>query len=396
MNIIELIQQNQQIQKWQQNLNKSTRQLILGLSGTSKALVMASAFDSLSEKIIIFTATQNDAERLAANLSDLLGSDYVFNFFTDDSPIAEFVFASKDKTQTRTESLNFLLNKKQPGILVASFSASKIYLPNPADYEDSILSIKTGEEIEVDRVVKSLIQTGYKKVSRVLSQGEFSLRGDILDIYEMNSEVPYRIEFFGDEIDGIRTFDIEKQTSLQKVDSVIIYPASEVVLTDKDFLRAEKNIQEFIDSSSDLKQKSYLEEIISDIKTKYRHPDIRKFLSIFYEKEWTILDYLPKNSPIFFDDFHRTMDIHAQFEKEAAKLLTDDLQNCKSYSTLQYFADSYQNTRKYQPATYFSSFQKGLGNLKFDSIYSFNQHSMQEFFNQIPLLKEELQHYRKL
>ncbi|MGZ7154098.1 hypothetical protein ACXWOD_11460, partial [Streptococcus pyogenes] len=76
---LELIQQNQQVQKWQQGLNKSSRQLMLGLSGTSKALDIASAFDSLSEKIVIFTASQNEAEALVADLSDLLGSEYVYN-----------------------------------------------------------------------------------------------------------------------------------------------------------------------------------------------------------------------------------------------------------------------------------------------------------------------------
>ncbi|MGZ7215722.1 hypothetical protein ACXWOG_11030, partial [Streptococcus pyogenes] len=79
----------------------------------------------------------------------------------------------------------------------------------------------------------------------------------------------------------------------------------------------------------------------------------------------------------------------AFFEKESALLLTEDLQKCKSHSSLKYFADSYQDLRKYQPSTFFSTFQKGLGNLKFDAIFSFNQHPMQDFFNQIPLLQEE-------
>ncbi len=128
MNIIEILQQNQQIQKWQSYLNQSTRQLILGLSNTSKALVMASAFDSLSEKILILTSTQNEAERIVANLSDVLGEEYVYNFFTDDSPLSEFVFSSKDRTQSRIESLNFLLDTKKSGILVASFVENEFFL----------------------------------------------------------------------------------------------------------------------------------------------------------------------------------------------------------------------------------------------------------------------------
>jgi transcription-repair coupling factor (superfamily II helicase) len=395
MNLLELIQQNQQVQKWQQGLNKSSRQLMLGLSGTSKALAIASAFDSLSEKIVIFTASQNEAEALVADLSDLLGGEYVYNFFTDDSPIAEFVFSSKDRRQTRIDSLNFLINKKQPGILVANFAASKIFLPNPKIYKEASLNLQVQEEVQLDNLVKKLLSTGYKKVSRVLSQGEFSLRGDILDVFEINNELPFRLEFFGDEIDGIRTFDIEKQTSLENLEIITICPASEIILTSEDYLRAQVSLEKWIDKIEIGEQKSYLQEVLADVKTGYRHPDIQKFLSIFYENQWTILDYLPKTSPIFFDNFHKIMDTHAFFEKESALLLTEDLQKCKSHFSLKYFADSYQDLRKYQPSTFFSTFQKGLGNLKFDAIFSFNQHPMQEFFNQIPLLQEELQRYKK-
>lgn len=395
MNLIELIQQNPQVQKWQQNLSKSSRQLLLGLSGTSKALVMSSAFDGLSEKIIIFTASQNEAEKLVNDLSDLLGSDHIYNFFTDDSPFAEFVFSSKDRRQSRVDSLNFLLDKQRSGILVANFAATKIHLPDPKIYEKSVFKIQTQDEIELDNLVNQFVEIGYKKVSRVLSQGEFSIRGDILDIFAINSDLPYRIELFGDEIDSIRTFDVEKQTSLEHIDEITIYPASDVILTKEDFSRASNILSTLLEKVDITEQSSYLEEVLADINTGYRHPDIRKFLSILYKKAWTLLDYIPKQSPIFFDNFHKIMDKHAQFEKEKAELLTEDLQKCKSHFSLQYFADSYQKVRQYKPSTYFSTFQKGLGNLKFDAVYSFNQHPMQEFFNQIPLLKDELSRYAK-
>ncbi|WP_153046969.1 hypothetical protein, partial [Streptococcus suis] len=73
----------------------------------------------------------------------------------------------------------------------------------------------------------------------------------------------------------------------------------------------------------------------------------------------------------------------------------DDLQKGKSVSSLHYFASTYSELRKYKPATFFSSFQKGLGNVKFDALYQFTQYPMQEFFHQIPLLKDELTRYAK-
>ncbi|HFR3232863.1 TPA: transcription-repair coupling factor [Streptococcus suis] len=395
MNILDLLHKNKQINQWQSGLNKSTRQLLLGLTGTSKSLVMVTAYDSMAEKIMIVTATQNDAEKLVADLVAIIGSENVYNFFTDDSPIAEFVFASKERTQSRIDSLNFLTDSTSSGILVASMAACRVLLPSPETYKGSKIKLEVGQEIEVDKLVNNLVNIGYKKVSRVLTQGEFSQRGDILDIFDMQAETPYRIEFFGDEIDGIRIFDVDSQKSLENLDEISISPASDIILSSEDYSRASQYIQTAIEQSTLEEQQSYLREVLADMQTEYRHPDLRKFLSCIYEQSWTLLDYLPKSSPLFLDDFHKISDKQAQFEKEIADLLTDDLQKGKTVSSLKYFASTYAELRKYKPATFFSSFQKGLGNVKFDALYQFTQHPMQEFFHQIPLLKDELTRYAK-
>ena len=77
-------------------------------------------------------------------------------------------------------------------------------------------------------------------MEQVLSPGEYSRRGDILDIYEMTSELPYRLEFFGDEIDGIRQFDSDSQKSLDNLEHIIVSPADDIILTREDYQRAEK------------------------------------------------------------------------------------------------------------------------------------------------------------
>ena len=167
------------------------------------------------------------------------------------------------------------------------------------------------------------------------------------------------------------------------------------MLSDEDYLRAQKKIEEAVKASQDNHLKSYLEEILQDVKKRQLHPDSRKFLSYFYEKEWTILDYLPKHTPIFFDDFQKIMERNAQFEMEAATILTEDLQSSKAVSNQKYFVNAYPDFRNYKPATFLSNFHKGLGNLKFDSLYQFNQYPMQEFFSQFSLLKDEIDRYKK-
>lgn len=89
------------------------------------------------------------------------------------------------------------------------------------------------------------------------------------------------------------------------------------------------------------------------------------------------------------------VDRNAKFDLEVANLLTEDLQRGKAMSSLVYFADIYKELRQYQPATFFSNFHKGLGNLKFDKLHNFTQYPMQEFFNQFPLLIDEINRYQK-
>ena len=394
INMIHLFGENKQIADWKKNLNKETRQLLMGLSGSTKALSISSASEE-HQKILIITSSYSEAEKLSSDLISLMGEEKVYSFLADDAPMAEFLFSSTEKISTRLEALSFLLNDHAAGVLVSNLSASRLFLPEPKNFKNSILELKIGNEYNIDDVVNLLMRLGYKKESQVLSQGEFSLRGDILDVFDKDADYPYRLEFFGDEIDGIRIFDTETQMSIENLERILVKPASDILLNEADYLRAQHNIEEIIKVNQDSILKAYLEEILVDIKNRQLHPDIRKFLSCFYEKEWTILDYLPKHTPIFFDDFQKIMERNAQFDLETAAILTEGLQNSKAFSNQHYFASSYQNFRNYKPATFFSNFHKGLGNLKFDYMYQFNQYPMQEFFSQFSLLKDEIERYKK-
>lgn len=394
MALIDFFLENKQILSWHENLPQKQRQLLLGLSGSAKSLAIASSLKS-QDKVLVMTSTYGEAERLVNDLISILGSNLVYPFLVDDSPMVEFLVSSQEKIFSRVEALRFLRDKSQKGILVCNVAASRVFLPNPQVFDDSILELQVGQECEQRELKNHLISLGYKKVTQVQSQGEFSLRGDILDIFETSQVSPYRIEFFGDEIDGIREFDTETQLSKDSQSKVLIYPASDILLTFEDYQRGQKFLEHEIDKALSPTLKSYLEEVFSCTKEQVLHADIRKFLSNFYKKQWTLIDYL-NQVPIIFDDFQKIMNQYDAFDKETASYFTEDLHNSKAVSSLQYFADVESQFKKYVPASFFSNFQKGLGNLKFNNLYQFNQYPMQEFFNQFSFLKEEIERYKKL
>ncbi|MCD0069566.1 transcription-repair coupling factor, partial [Streptococcus agalactiae] len=394
MNIIELFSQNKVVRTWHSGLVTNSRQLVMGFSGASKAIAIASAYEKLSKKIMVVTATQNDSDKLSSDISSLIGEDNVYQFFADDVPAAEFIFSSLDKSISRLSALRFLKDPEKNGVLITSISGLRLLLPNPEVFSKSQYKFEIGQECYLDKLSKNLVNLGYQKVSQVFSPGEFSQRGDILDIFEMTQEYPYRLEFFGDEIDGIRQFDIDTQKSLKQLESVQISPADDIILQDADFERAKKKLEGYLVTASEV-QRAYLSEVLSATENHFKHSDIRRFLSIFYEKEWGILDYIPEGTPLFVDDFQKIVDRNAKLDLEIASLLTEDLQQGKSHSSLNYFSDPYKQLRQYQPATFFSNFHKGLGNLKFDKLHHFTQYGMQEFFNQFPLLVDEINRYKK-
>ncbi|HEX1633764.1 TPA: transcription-repair coupling factor [Streptococcus pneumoniae] len=393
--LLDLFSENDQIKKWHQNLTDKKRQLILGLSTSTKALAIASSLEK-EDRIVLLTSTYGEAEGLVSDLISILGEELVYPFLVDDAPMVEFLMSSQEKIISRVEALRFLTDSSKKGILVCNIAASRLILPSPNAFKDSIVKISVGEEYDQHAFIHQLKENGYRKVTQVQTQGEFSLRGDILDIFEISQLEPCRIEFFGDEIDGIRSFEVETQLSKENKTELTIFPASDMLLREKDYQRGQSALEKQISKTLSPILKSYLEEILSSFHQKQSHADSRKFLSLCYDKTWTVFDYIEKDTPIFFDDYQKLMNQYEVFERDLAQYFTEELQNSKAFSDMQYFSDIEQIYKKQSPVTFFSNLQNGLGNLKFDKIYQFNQYPMQEFFNQFSFLKEEIERYKKM
>ncbi len=339
--LLDLFSENNQIEKWHQNLIDKKRQLILGLSTSTKALAIASSLEK-ENKVVLLTSTYGEAERIISDLLSLLGEEFVYPFLVDDSPMVEFLMSSQEKIISRVEALRFLSDPSKKGILVCNIAASRLILPSPTRFKESTIKIAVGEEYDQHELLHRLKEIGYRKVTQVQTQGEFSIRGDILDIFEMSQLEPFRIEFFGDEVDGIRTFEVETQLSKENQTNLTIFPASDILLREKDYQRGQSALEKQISKTLSPILKSYLEEILSSFHQKQVHSDSRKFLSLCYDKTWTVFDYIEKDTPVFFDDYQKLMNQYESFERELAQYFTEDLQNGKLFSGMQYFSDTEQ------------------------------------------------------
>ena len=153
--LLDLFLENNQIKKWHQNLTDKKRQLILGLSTSTKALAIASSLEK-EDKIVLLTSTYGEAEGLVSDLISILGEELVYPFLVDDSPMVEFLMSSQEKIISRVEALRFLTDSSKKGILVCNIAASRLILPSPNVFKDSIIKISVGEEYDQHALIHQL------------------------------------------------------------------------------------------------------------------------------------------------------------------------------------------------------------------------------------------------
>ena len=287
---------------------------IYGISESSKSYIINGIFEENDNSMVIVTHSDVDAKNLYEDLS----------FYTTDVfyfPVREVVFynvdaISGDLRWARLKVIKEILQNERKKIIVTSIdSLTSLYTPKEYYLRYSMI-IKTGDNVDLKEISKSLLQCGYERVEVVEGKGEFSFRGGILDVFPPTSAYPYRVELFGDEVDSIRTFNTESQRSIEKVKEFSIFPSKEVIVDDEGRNRAVQTINEelknIVANVSNLNKES-VEKIkgivgknIELLNNTYYFETIDSYLPFFYEKLDSFFDYLDGYTFIV-DDFKRSL-----------------------------------------------------------------------------------------
>ncbi|MEL4306741.1 transcription-repair coupling factor [Joostella sp. CR20] len=195
-----------------------------GLVGTSLSLVLANAFKDAE---LPFLVILNDKEEAAYHLNDLeqlVGEKDVL--FYPGSYRRPYQIEETDNANIllRAEVLNRINSRKKPAIIVTYPEALFEKVVTKKELERSTLKINLNDRLSIDFINETLFEYKFKRVDFVTEPGEFSVRGGIVDVFSFSNDKPYRIEFFGDEVDSIRTFDVETQLSTEKLKKINIIP----------------------------------------------------------------------------------------------------------------------------------------------------------------------------
>lgn len=201
---------------------------ISGLSGSALSLVEATLFRNIAgTSDLPFLMIMEDADEAAYvyhDIKNILNEDQVYYFPSSYKKAIKLSQLDASNEVLRTEVLNRLANHVAPCIVVTYPEALFQKVVSSHGMQTRILKLKAGESISIDFLAEMLVEYGFYRVDFVYEPGQFSVRGGIVDIFSFAYELPYRCDFFGDEIETIRVFDIESQLSKENVTEIEIVP----------------------------------------------------------------------------------------------------------------------------------------------------------------------------
>ena len=263
-----------------------------GLSDMGKIQVISALNKSLNKNICIITYNQIQAKRLLKDIEYFTQKTAIFP--KKELVTYDYIAESKDLPYERIETLNNIRANKVNILILTVEALMQNMIPKDVLYKNSI-KIKVGDTLSIDYLKQKLVDLGYERKDLIDGRGQFSIRGGIVDI-SISDKQGVRMEFWGDDIDSIRRFDIISQRSIEMIDKYEINPSHEYVLeygVDKVIEKIEKN---------NYQNKQSIKEDLEIIRAGDYISKIDKYFNSFYSQKSNILEYL-KNFVIVLDEF---------------------------------------------------------------------------------------------
>ncbi|WP_158212378.1 transcription-repair coupling factor [Natranaerobius trueperi] len=403
--LTQLIKENKIFQKILPDQNKlRDNRLVSGLSGSETALLIAGTFKKIDNPVVVLTYNNSRGEQLYGDLKNLLKHEEVFYYSDHQVYPFELTWHSKDVNIQRSRTMKALLNKK-PAIYVFPLKAAQEKMSPANKVFKTKLSIKVGDTVSPTFILEKLLAMGYENVSMVEQKGHFSHRGGILDIYPMTSDFPIRIEFFDDEIESIRSFDLATQRSLEEFQHLSVEPAGQLVIDETiDIDEATNNIEKELNRQKGRLIKGGLEQqaqnlqdrVVRDleaIRNGISDPQFHRYLRFFYPNNYGILtDYLSNDSLLWVDEPHRiqeSADFYANETTELSESLVEEGKILPSESDLFYsIQDMLTETKK--NTIYSANFLRQLPFGKVNETFTVPVKPMTQFYGQWNFFIKEL------
>lgn len=289
--LIKTLEKNKKFQELTKQISKTGPIAISGLVDVEKLHVLAGIFNETKRPMVLVTYNEIQARKLYQDLKKLIKQTYFFP--KKEITSYDYVAQSKEIEYKRIDVLNkmYLAKKqKEPIIIVTTIEAVMQKMVAKDTLYQNVIDFEVGKTYLLDGIKEKLVGLGYERSDLIENKGQFSIRGGIVDV-GLSEKIGVRIEFWGDEVDSIRFFQISSQRSTEMLKEITIFPAHELIV--QDLSEAVKNIQE-----------KYPEEIedIELIKNGDYISKINKYFNEFYENQASFLDYMSDEYLLLLDE----------------------------------------------------------------------------------------------
>lgn len=391
-----------------QSIDKNESPLLaLGVIDSQKCHLMYALNQHLNRPILIITNNDlrvkeiyEDIQYFSQNNAVIYPSKDII-FYTAD-------VHSLDIVKKRISVIKSILSNEIP-IIILSVEALFDRLIKKDIFSSFIMNLTQTQTISLDELINKLLLMGYERTDLVEGQGQFAVRGGIVDIFPITEENAVRIEFWDDEIDNIRIIDAYSQRSIEKIESITILPTKELVYDDRQVNLALKKIEQeynlvldklnkldLEDEKRNLKEN--IEEVIEALKTKNRFKSEERFIKYFYEDTVTLFDYMPKNTIIFWDEIPRieskAESVLREYEEsikshiEKGYLLPNQMQMVFNYKDILDIAKNYTQVL-------LMNIEQPLEDFQIKKVIEFDISSANTFKQRIDLLEKDLKKWKK-
>ncbi len=281
--------------------NKKSEIYITNTNDSISLLTVLNLFESVDHSIVVVAPNLFNAQKVYDNLSNYLSNEQLGFFPQDEFMTTEMLAMSTEFKVERINTVRKIISKNKMIIITNTTGLIKYLLPKKK-WEEAIIKLKIDDELNIKQLLEKLITLGYKREETVERQGDFSYRGGLLDIFPLNELNPLRIEFFDDEIESIRYFDINTQRSTIKTTQVNIFPLYEFHYTKEEFDLIRKRVVSQLESTAfDFKSKERIYQELENLENHNEIDKLARYISFLDEKPETLLDYIDNKTIVYWN-----------------------------------------------------------------------------------------------
>ena len=362
---------------------------ITGIDGSRAAYAAGKIINNTKGQQLIITPTFIRAGRLAADLSFFVNKK-IYVMPTDEETFVSYEAKNRDTFLERLRIMKAAA-EGEDCVIVAPVQVAIRHLQPSGIFMGSGMHFHLDEKLKLEEVVNRLIDTGYERVPMVYARGQFSLRGDILDIFTPYGDLPVRIELFDIQVESLRTFDPDTQRSVEKLEEFEVYPASLLIRDPEAFKRAEDLISKNYSGLTERRDR-----LLDSIDTMTNLQHLENYMNYFYPDFEYLWDYMDEPTVIFDDPGRIYEGVTARMKEFEEDFDTYLERGLVVRSDRENFAgeDDYFKLYGLDDVYFFSPFSKAVkGVSKYREIRHVVSRQMFSFNGKLDMLERELRRY---